>query len=214
MISKPRDPFSAGSHLLGALLSVGALAALLTRQAGPRTTLHYFTFSLYGLSMILLYTFSALYHWVPYSGKKLELFRKMDHIMIFIYNAATYTVVCLITLRGAWGWALFATAWAAAIGGFFLKIFYLNAPRGLYTGIYLLMGWVVVVALWPLSKAMPTGGLIWLAIGGFFYTVGAVIYALKKPDPWPGVFGFHEIFHIFIMMGSFSHFWMIYRYVR
>ncbi len=213
MKSRFRDPISGLTHFIAALLAVGALVALLTRKTEPVTIWHTISFSIYGISMILLYTFSTLYHWLPLSGKKLEVFRKIDHIMIFIFTAGTYTPVCLITLHGPWGWTILGIIWATAIGGFFLKIFWLAAPRLLYTGIYLLMGWIVVIALWPLSKAMPLGGLIWMAIGGFFYTVGAVIYAYKKPNFWPGVFGFHELFHIFIMLGSFSHFLMIYYYV-
>ena len=103
--------------------------------------------------------------------------------------------------------------WGLTLAGFFLKLFWIKAPRFLYTSIYLLMGWIIVAAILPLSKVMPSKGLLWLALGGVFYSVGAVIYAIKKPDPLPNAFGFHEIFHLFIMAGSFSIFWMIYNYV-
>ena len=171
------------------------------------------SFSVFGGAMILLYTFSTLYHWLPVSGKTLQLFRKIDHIMIFIFIAATYTPVCLITLQGAWGWSIFGLVWGVALAGFFLKIFWLNAPRYLYTAIYLLMGWIVIIGIWPLSQKMDVPGLFWLSMGGLFYTIGAVIYALKRPDPWPKTFGFHEIFHILVMLGCFSHFMMVYKYL-
>jgi hemolysin III len=116
-------------------------------------------------------------------------------------------------LRGAWGWSIFGIVWGLTVAGFFLKIFWLNAPRFLYTLIYLLMGWIIIIGIWPLIIMMDPFGLLWMVIGGFFYTIGAVIYGTKKPDPWPKIFGFHEIFHIFIMFGSFSHFWMMYHYV-
>ncbi len=201
------------THFIGTILAVAGLILLLTRTDRLFTVWHIISFSIFGGTMILLYTFSTLYHWLPLSGNSLEIFRKIDHIVIFVFIAATYTPVCLITLRGPWGWSIFGSVWGVAIAGLFLKIFWLNAPRILYTSIYLLMGWIIIIAIWPLIKAMALPGLIWMIIGGIFYSIGAVIYALKKPDPWPNKFGFHEIFHLFIMLGSFSHFWMIYRYI-
>jgi len=213
MLARLRDPISGLTHFIGIILSVIGLVFLLTGLQAPVSARYAVSFSIFGVAMILLYTFSTLYHWLPISGKKLEIFRKTDHIMIFIFIAATYTPVCLITLRGAWGRSIFGVVWGVALAGFFLKLFWLNAPRYLYTAVYLLMGWIAIVGIWPLSQRMNPQGLFWLSMGGLFYTVGAIIYALKKPDPWPDVFGFHEIFHIFIMLGSFSHFWMIYRYI-
>ena len=201
------------THFIGILLAITGLIVLLTRADGPFTVWHVVSFSIFGGAMILLYTFSTLYHWLPLSGKSLEVFRKIDHIMIFVFIAASYTPVCLITLRGAWGWSIFGSVWGITIAGLFLKIFWLNVPRILYTLIYLLMGWIIIIGIWPLIGAMALFGLIWLVSGVLFYSIGAVIYAMKKPDPWPKTFGFHKIFHIFTMFGSFSHFWMMYRYV-
>ena len=133
--------------------------------------------------------------------------------MIFVFIAASYTPVCIVTMRGGWGWAIFGTVWGAALGGLFLKILWLNAPRYLYTAVYLITGWIAIVAIWPLSKAIALPGLVWIVLGGVFYSIGAVIYALKKPDPWPNVIGYHEIFHVFIVLGSISHYWVMYRYV-
>ncbi len=208
-----REPMNGLTHFIGALLAVMAFYMLLTRPFGASSTMHSVSFSIFGISMILLYTFSTLYHWLPLSNKKLEIFRKIDHIMIFIFIAATYTPVCLIRMGGAWGWSIFGAVWGLTLLGLFIKIFWLNAPRILYTGIYLLMGWMIVIGIWPLIQSFSTEGILWLAAGGLFYSLGAVIYAFKKPNPWPGIFGFHEIFHIFVMFGSFSHFIMIYYYV-
>ncbi len=213
IIQSLRDPLSGLTHFLGIIIALFSLIALLTRTVPPITRWHIISFTIYGCAMILLYTMSTLYHWLPLTGKRLELFRKIDHIMIFVFIAASYTPVCLITLSGKWGWSILGIVWVLTIAGFFLKVFWLHAPRFLYTALYVLLGWIIVFAIWPLSQRMSPGGLIWLAIGGFFYTVGAVIYGIKKPDPWPKVFGFHEIFHIFIILGSISHFWMMYRYV-
>ena len=213
MVKSFRDPISGLTHFIGIILSVIGTVALLTRNDEPFTVYHAASFFIFGFSMTLLYTISTLYHWLPLSEKNLIIVRKIDHIMIFVFIAASYTPVCLITLRESWGWVIFGIVWGLTLAGFFLKLFWINAPRFLYTSIYLVMGWIIVAAILPLSKVMSSQGLLWLALGGVFYSSGAVIYAMKKPDPLPNVFGFHEIFHLFIMAGSFCIFWMIYKYV-
>ena len=139
--------------------------------------------------------------------------RRIDHIMIFIVIAGTYTPLCLVPLRGAWGWTIFGIVWAMAVIGMILKIFSMNIPRWISTGIYLVMGWMCIVAVYPLVMTLNMTCLMWLALGGLFYTAGAVIYAVKKPDPWPKVFGFHEIWHLFVLAGSFCHFWVVFRFL-
>jgi hemolysin III len=133
--------------------------------------------------------------------------------MIFILIAATYTPICLIPLRGPWGWSLFGSIWGLAMLGIFLKVFWLQAPRWFSTSVYILMGWVAIVGILPLVRALHIDGFLWILAGGLFYTSGAIIYAVRKPDPWPRFFGFHEVFHVFVMLGSLSHFWVMYRYV-
>ena len=208
-----REPMNGLTHFVGILFAIGALVVLLTRTEAPFTFWHTLSFSIFGSAMILLFTISTLYHWLPIAGKSLEVLRKIDHVMIFVFIAASYTPMCLVTLRGSWGWSIFGTVWGVTVAGLFLKIFWLNAPRKLYTSIYLAMGWIIIVGIWPLSQIMDFMGIAWLFAGGLFYTIGAIIYALKKPDPFPGFFGFHEIFHVFILLGSFSHFWMIYKFI-
>ncbi len=204
-----RDPISGFTHFVGFGLSVWALVMMLLRPYN--TAMSYTSLSIFGAGMILLYLFSTLYHWLPLREKGVRVFRKIDHIMIFVFIAATYTPICLLTLRGAWGWSLFGVCWGIVLGGVVLKIFWLTAPRWLYTGIYLAMGWIVVIVSRPIVVNMPSGGLYLLALGGLFYSLGAVIYATKKPSF--RFFNFHDIWHIFVMLGSFSHFYMIYCFV-
>jgi hemolysin III len=210
---KLRDPVSGLTHAAGLFLSIAGLVLLVTYAALDEKPWHVVSFSIFGISLILLYTASSLYHLLPVSEQAVPILRKIDHIMIYVLIAGTYTPVCLVALRGPWGWSLFGTVWGLAIAGILLKFFWMNAPRWFSTAIYLGMGWLVVIALSPLIDVMPLGGVIWLSIGGMFYTVGAVIYAVKKPNIVPGVFGFHELWHLFVMAGSFSHFWVMLRYI-
>lgn len=212
MFSKLRDPVSGLTHFFGFLLSIAGLVLLIYFSAIEATAWHVVTFSIFGASLILLYAASSLYHLLPLGEKGIRVLRKIDHMMIFVLIAGTYTPVCLIPLRGGWGWSLFGCIWGLAIAGIVMKIVWLHAPRWLYTSIYLLMGWLVAIAFLPLLHTLPAKGLAWLVAGGLFYSVGAVIYAVKKPNI-AKMFGFHEIFHLFVMAGSMSHFWLMFRYV-
>ena len=208
-----REPVNAISHGAGALGSVAALTLMVVYAAVRAEVWHVVSFAVFGTTLILMYTSSFLYHALRLSEKTLLLFRKIDHIMIFMVIAGSYTPLCLVPLRGPWGWSLFGTVWGIAVIGVFLKIFFMNAPRWISTLIYLSMGWLCVIAIYPLVKTLPAMALFWLAAGGVFYSVGAVVYALKKPDPFPDVFGFHEIWHCFVILGSASHFWLSFNYV-
>ena len=208
-----KEPVSGLTHLAGAVLSAAGLILLVSLAASKATSWHVVSFSVYGSSMVMLYTASALYHLLPLSEKGTRMFRTLDHIMIYMLIAGTYTPICLVPLRGAWGWSIFGVVWGLAVGGIFFKLFWLEAPRWISTGIYLLMGWTCLAAIYPMVMAIPGGGLFWLMLGGVFYTVGGVIYGLKRPNPVPGVFGFHEIFHLLVLAGSFCHFWMMLRYI-
>jgi hemolysin III len=201
------------THFIGVILSVIGTFVLVGLTFNPYKPVHLISFMIFGMGMILLYSTSTLYHWLKLSEDGVKKMRKADHIMIFIYIAATYTPICIIALRGTLGWSLLIAIWLFASGGIMIKLFWMNAPRWLSTVIYILMGWSAVVAIYPLFQILPLSALLWLLGGGLFYTVGAVIYALKKPDPYPGLLGFHEIFHLFVMFGSFSHFWLMYRYI-
>ncbi|HWI65279.1 MAG TPA: hemolysin III family protein [Symbiobacteriaceae bacterium] len=206
-----KDPVSALTHWLGAALSVVGLVVLLTGIGGGGTVWQTVSFAIFGASLIMLYTASAVYHTVPdaVAGRAALVLRKLDHIMIYVLIAGTYTPFCLVPLRGVWGWSLFGAIWGCAVAGFIMKLVWMSAPRWLYTGTYVVMGWLVVVATYPLLQSVSPAGLLWLLAGGLFYTVGAVLYATKWPKLWPGVFGFHEVWHLFVMAGSLCHFFSV-----
>lgn len=217
-MKKIKDPVSGLTHLVGAIFSVAGLVLLILQA-----TFHgegawdIVSFTIFGTSLILLYTFSSLYHLCNVGTKATSVLRTFDHIMIYMLIAGTYTPICLGPMRGGWGWSIFGVVWGIAILGVFFTIFWKKAPRWVSTSLYLAMGWIVLIAIYPMiqyfQKANSLGSLIWLVAGGIFYTIGGIIYGLKKPNFNNPYFGFHELFHIFVMLGSLCHFWFIYRYV-
>lgn len=207
----PKEPISCYSHLLGALLSIVGLVALIVQSAG--SPWHVVGFSVYGASLILVYSASTIYHWLALSPRGDDLLKRFDHAAIFVLIAGTYTPVCLVILRGGWGWSLFGVVWGLALAGVALKLFVAHLPRWSTATLYVGMGWVAVVAVVPLVRNLHLGGLMWLLAGGILYTLGAVIYAVRRPDPFPHVFGFHEVFHLFVLAGSMIHFAFMMRYI-
>lgn len=217
-MKKIKDPVSGFSHLFGFLLSVvGLIFLIIYAVKYGEGAWDVVSFSIFGAGMILLYLFSSLYHLLNLSDRPTKVFRKFDHIMIYILIAASYTPICLGPIRGGWGWSIFGVIWALAIIGTVLTAVWLNAPRWLTTSLYLFMGWVVIIATYPIittfSNLNALNSLWWLLASGIFYTVGAIIYGLKKPKLNNKYFGFHEIFHIFILLGSFCYFWFIFKYI-
>ena len=163
--------------------------------------------------MVCLYTASTLYHCVNTSVRGRVNLRKFDHTSIYFLIAGTYTPVCLTALRGPWGWTLFGVIWALAAAGVALSTVWINCPRSLTSAIYIAMGWLAVVAVFPLWNAVGAAGMFWLLLGGVLYTVGGVLYALKWPGRHNPRFGCHEIFHLFSLLGSVAHYWMILRVI-
>lgn len=210
---KLREPMNGFTHFIGVLFAIGGTTLLLNSSFNPYKPSHFFSFFIFGLGMILLFTTSTLYHWLNLSEAGIKKMRKADHIMIFIYIASTYTPICVIALNKNLGSVVLAAIWSVAFAGIGIKIFWMNAPRWLSTLIYIFMGWLAIVIIYPLIDALPLETIFWLLTGGIFYTIGAIIYALKKPDPFPGYLGFHEIFHLFVLLGSFSHFWLMYKFI-
>ncbi len=208
-----KDPISALTHLVGAILAVIGVIILVYYSSTKASIWHVVSFSIFGAALILLYSASTIYHLLKVSKKVNDILRKIDHMMIYVLIAGTYTPVCLIPLRGAWGWSLLVAIWGIAIGGIVLKLVWLEAPRWLSTGLYVVMGWLVVIAIYPLSKTLPSEAMAWMTAGGITYTLGAVIYGLKWPPITYKWFGFHEIFHLFVMGGSLCHFWMMFRFI-
>lgn len=208
-----REPMNGLTHFLGIILAIIGTILLILQSTSPLNPLHIITFSIFGAGLFLLYTASTCYHWLNLSKKGLEQLRRIDHMMIFVLIAATYTPVCLIGLKGTWGWSILGATWGIAVLGIGVKVFWFNAPRWLSTSLYIAAGWMVIVAIWPLVQNLSLGALSWLLTGGIFYTIGAVIYGLKKPNLFPKVLGFHELFHLFILAGSISHWIMMSKHI-
>lgn len=217
-LKKIKDPVSGISHLIGAILSIIGLVLLIVYSSFyGEGAWDIVSFTIFGLGLVLLYTFSSLYHMINIGEKVTNLFRKFDHMMIYVLIASSYTPICLGPLRGPWGWSIFGVVWGLAIIGIILTAVWIKAPRWLTTTIYVGMGWLVIIMIYPLLKVFASlnalASLWWLLIGGIFYTIGGLIYGLKKFPFTTKHFGFHEIFHIFVMLGSFCQFWFIFRYV-
>lgn len=202
-----REPVNGLTHLVAALFAVIGLALLLyfsRGELGKQAAL-----VIYGVSLVLMFSASATYHSLKAGPQGMKFLRKLDHSAIYLLIAGTYTPICLYYFTGFWRWGLLAIIWLMALVGIIVKVFVINAPRGLTAGIYLLMGWMSILGLRQILAAMPAGAIVWLALGGVFFTVGAVVYVLRRPDFFPGVFGFHELWHIFVILGCLSHFILI-----
>ena len=213
MLSKFREPVSSLTHLVGAFLSAIGLILLIKYSLDNSNAYNTIILGVFGISSILLYSASSTYHKSISSKKVIKVLRRVDHSMIYVLIAGTYTPICLIALKGAMGTFLFLGIWILALIGIVLKIVWFNAPRWLYTGFYILMGWISIIAVVPIIKAISLGGFMWLLAGGLFYTIGGVIYATKRPRINLKLFGFHEIFHIFIMLGSLCHYILMFKYI-
>ena len=210
---KFREPVSGLTHLFGALASAIGMILLIQYSILVGNILNIVVSIIFGISLILLYSASTVYHLTRASEKAIKVLRRIDHSMIYVLIAGTYTPICLIGLKGTLGWTFLISIWTLTIAGILLKIFWFNAPRWLYTFFYVLMGWLAVFAIYPLIKAITLTGVMWLIAGGVSYTLGAVIYATKWPKITSKFFGFHEIFHIFVLIGSACHYWLVLRYL-
>lgn len=208
---KFREPVNGLTHFYSAIAAVFGTIYLVA--AGWGNTGKVVSFLIYGISLVLLFSASATYHLADAGPKAIQTLRKFDHSAIFILIAGTYTPICYNLFTGFWHWGLLAIIWGLAIAGIILKVLYMKTPRWLTAGIYVVMGWLCVLALPEMIAHIPTGGLIWLLAGGIFYTVGAVIYSTRAFNFYPGKFGFHEIWHIFVMLGALAHYVMIAVYI-
>ena len=200
------EKFNSISHLIGAALALGGLAVLVVSAGLKGDPWRIVSFAVYGTTLFVLYLFSTLYH--SLSGNAKALFQKVDHTAIYLLIAGTYTPFTLVTMRGAWGWTIFGIVWGLAVAGIIQELALTTKHRILSVMIYLVMGWVVVVAIRPLMKVLPAWGMVWLVAGGLFYTIGVVFYVLDKK-----VRHGHSIFHVFVLAGSISHYIAILWYV-
>jgi hemolysin III len=206
-----KDPVSGLTHLVCAVVALaGAVALWMLSPPEPAVRLALLA---YGASLVLLYVASSTYHLVR-AAPRWELFlRKLDHTAIFIFIAGTYTPVCVVVLTGAWRWGLLTAVWLLAALGIVFKFAYMRAPRWLSVGIYLSMGWLGATGLVPLLQSLSWGAVGWLLGGGLLYTVGALVYATRRPSLFPGVFGFHEVWHLLVSAASAAHYVFILGYV-
>jgi hemolysin III len=210
---KDNEPTSSLLHFIAALLSIAGLVLLIIFAALKATAWHVIGFSIFGATLILLYFASTIYHFASKSKKAKKVLEKIDHAMIYVLIAGTYTPICLTALRGPLGWSILGVIWGlAALGIVFSTLGGLN--KIIETIIYVVMGWIIVFAMFPLLETIQLGGFAWLLLGGVFYTIGAVVYAIDNKFPtksrW---FTLHELFHLLVMAGSFSHFWVMLHYV-
>lgn len=210
-----KDPWSAITHFIGMLMAVFAGIPLLIKAAQEPGMIYFVSLSIYLISMILLYAASTIYHSLDISEKINRRLKKFDHMMISVLIAGTYTPVCLLVLKGTMGLVLLALVWSFAIVGIILKALWINCPKWFSSVLYIGMGWTCVVAFTRLLDALSPSAFGWLLAGGIIYTLGGVIYALKLPlfNQRHTSFGSHEIFHLFVMGGSFCHFIVMYVFI-
>lgn len=209
-----KDPGSAITHFIGMIAAIAATAPLLIRAA-QNSSIHVIAFSIFMLSMILLYAASTTYHTFDISPSVNKRLKKLDHAMISILIAGSYTPVCLIVLEPPMGYFLCALVWTIALAGIIIKMLWIYCPKWFSSVLYIAMGWLCIIAFGQLLNNLTPAAFIWLLIGGILYTVGGIIYALKLPvfNALHKNFGSHEIFHVFVMAGSFCHFMFMFLYV-
>lgn len=205
-IMQSDERLNTASHFVGAALALAGLVVLVVRASELGDPWKIISFSVYGVTLTALYVFSTLYH--ASSGKAKAILQKFDHCAIYFLIAGTYTPFTLVTLRGDWGWSLFGIIWGLAIIGTLQEILVITMRRMLSVFIYLLMGWLVIIAIRPLVRVLPVAGIALMIAGGLSYTVGVVFYSLDKKISYG-----HETFHCFVLAGSICHYLAIILYV-
>ena len=210
-----KDPGSAITHFIGMLMAIFAAVPLLIKAAHEPSRIYIGSLTVYAISLILLYAASTTYHTFDISPKVNTILKKIDHMMISVLIAGSYTPICLIVLKGPVGYFLFALVWAIALIGIIVKICWITCPKWFSSIIYIAMGWTCLPVFARLWTDLPHAAFGWLLAGGIIYTIGGVIYALKLPvfNALHKYFGSHEIFHLFVMGGSVCHFIFMYHYV-
>ena len=212
-IDNSNESLSSATHFFATLLSIAGLSLLVTLSALRGSAAHVVTFSIFGASLVLLYLFSTLYHFLSKNHPAKDLFQILDHLTIYILIAGTYTPFVLLVLPPAWGWSIFGAIWGLALCGVLIKALRLAIPGWVSAVFYILMGWLIVIALVPIKDALPLEGILWLLAGGLFYTVGTIFFALDNLVRLQKWYTLHDVFHIFVMLGSFSHFWFMLKFV-
>ena len=214
MYKNLREPINSITHFVGAGLSFIALIAMLVKVAiSDPSVISILSVTIFGISLTLLYATSGTYHGIISTEKVIKFFQKLDHSMIFILIAGSYAPFCLISIGDKFGFTMFLIMITLAIVGIIFKLCWFNCPCWVDSVMYIGMGWIALFMIKPLAAILPGISLFWLVLGGILYTIGGIIYATKSKKLTIGNWGFHEIFHIFILLGSLSHFICIYTYV-
>ncbi len=211
----PKDPGSAITHFIGWLMALLAAFPLIIKAASSPDNVHIISLTIFIVSMIALYAASTIYHSLDINARVNKRLKKLDHMMIFVLIAGTYTPVCVIAIRGALGYGLLALIWGIALLGIIFKAFWVTCPKWVSSVLYIGMGWTCLLAFTQILNALPREAFYWLLAGGIIYTAGGIIYALKLPifNGRHKYFGSHEIFHLFVMGGSICHFILMYKFL-
>jgi hemolysin III len=211
MLSKLREPVNGLTHFFAAILALIGLVVLVILGWGEPGRL--LSLMIYGFSLVLLFSASASYHLIKTGPEATQRLRKFDHSAIYLLIAGTYTPICFNMFDGFLKWGLLGIIWGLALAGIGVKLFFIKAPRWLTAVVYILMGWLCIFGIREIIAALPLGALVWLLVGGIVFTLGAVVYVTKIFNFVPGKFGFHEVWHIFVILGALAHFVMIVVYV-
>ncbi|HRX15734.1 MAG TPA: hemolysin III family protein [Spirochaetota bacterium] len=204
------EVFNSSSHMAAAVFSVLGAAFLITRSAATGQVWHIVSFSIYGVSLFAVFLFSTLHHGVNSNQRTEMILRNCDYIAIFPLIAGSYTPICLILLRDSYiGWTIFGVIWATAVLGITLRAGFKSLPEWVLNTLYITMGWLGAFVAIPIYRHIGISGFMLFLGGGLFYSIGFVIYNIEKPNPVPGKFGFHEIWHIFVILGALAHFLMM-----
>jgi hemolysin III len=211
-----REPVNGLTHLAGAILSTIGLVLLIIIGVENESVRQIVAFSIFGASLVAMYCASAFYHSLKLTPSGIAHMRRIDHMMIYILIAGTYTPVCLVLLRGKLGLGLLIAVWVLATLGVVQTVAWMHAPDWLSTALYIGMGWLAIFVIRPILAVVPVGFFYWILAGGIIYTLGAIVRATKWPRPGAGrlrqIFGSHEIWHLCVMAGSFAHYWAIFSY--
>lgn len=214
-IGNLRQPIDGFIYIIGAVLSIIAVAFLANRVARTRKVWHIIAFAIYGISLVGMYTISALYHSLRVSQTATDILRQVDHAMIYFLIVGSCTPIFLIVLRKGWRWSLFGVNWGLAAAGITLRLFFRYPPRAAIVAFfifYIIMGWVLVIAWKPIVRTLPKRAMLWLILGGLFYTAGAAILNVKGLYFGHG-FGVQQVWPLFVILGSFCHFWSAFKYI-
>jgi hemolysin III len=207
------EPFSAITHLIAGLLSIAALTLMVVFAANYGKATHVVGFSIFGASLIFLYFTSAIYHFFPRETKIKRIFQRIDHSMIYVLIAGTYTPIALLMPDRVWGWTIFGIIWGCAVFGIVIKSTGIKIKEWMSVALYIAMGWLAILPIRQLLQWLSFEAFMWLLIGGIFYTTGCIFFSLERFLPRKKWFGMHEIFHLFVISGSFCHFWLMMNYL-